>query len=341
VEPAVKRRVSACAPLVVPCVIALVLTACGNDSSPSAINPQGDEAKRIAGVWWLMFGLAIAVYVVVAGFVIVSGLRGRRRGARDAAGDEPLHDSKFIWVGGIIVPVMILVLLAVVTVHTGAALRNPKAGELRVDVAGERWWWRVSYHDPSFETANEIHLPVGRPVAIRLTSDNVVHSFWVPQLASKVDTIPGQPNVLRFRPEKIGVYRGLCAEFCGIQHARMQFLVIVQSPEDFGRWQARRENPAAEPTSEAAARGRMVFEKEACAGCHTIDGTSAQGTLGPNLTDLGTRSTIASATLDNTTHNLTEWIENPRKWKPGVIMPPAVISHDDVRAIVAYLESLK
>jgi cytochrome c oxidase subunit 2 len=340
VEPAVTRRVRGALLVVVPCVFAFVLAACGNDSSPSAMDPHGDEAKRIAGVWWLMFGLAVVVYVVVAGFVIVSSLRGRRRGG-DEPRDKPLRDSAFIWIGGIIVPVAILALLAVVTVHTGAALRNPKADELRVDVSGQQWWWRVTYHDPTFETANEIHLPVGRPVAIRLTSDNVIHSFWVPQLASKVDTIPGQTNVLRFRPEKTGVYRGLCAEFCGIQHARMQFLVIVESPEDFGRWEARRQNPPAEPTSEEAARGRMVFEKEACAGCHTIDGTSAQGRVGPNLTDIGIRRTIASATLDKTTRNLTEWIENPRQWKPGVIMPPAVISHDDVRAIVAYLESLK
>ncbi len=326
--------------VVVPCLFALALAACGNDSSPSALDPHGDEAKRIAGVWWLMFGLAIAVYVAVAGFVIVSGLRGRRRG-RDTTGDKPLRDSAFIWVGGIAAPVAILALLAVVTVHTGGALRDPKAGELRVDVRGERWWWRVTYHDPTFETANEIHLPVGRPVAINLTSDNVIHSFWVPQLAAKQDNIPGQRNVLRFTPQRTGVYRGLCAEYCGIQHARMQFLVIVESAEDFGRWTARRANPPSEPTSELAARGRVVFEKEACAGCHTIDGTSAEGTLGPNLTDIGIRRTIAAATLDNTTRNLTDWIENPRRHKPGVIMPPAVISHADVRAIVAYLESLK
>jgi cytochrome c oxidase subunit II len=340
VEPAVIRRSRSVALVIVGLVFVSVLSACGNDRSPSALDPQGDEAKRIAGVWWLMFGLAIVVYAVVAGFVIVSSLRGRRKGSEEPR-DKPLRDSAFIWIGGILAPVLILALLAVVTVHTGAALRNPKAGELRVDVTGERWWWRIRYHDPSFETANELHLPVGRPVAIGLHSDNVIHSFWVPQLAAKVDTIPGQTNVLRFTPEKIGVYRGLCAEYCGVQHARMQFLVIVDSAEDFGRWEARRENAPAEPTSEEAARGRMVFEKEACAGCHTIDGTSAQGHVGPNLTDIGTRSTIAGATLDNTTRNLTEWIENPRKWKPGVIMPPAVISHDDVRAIVAYLESLK
>jgi cytochrome c oxidase subunit 2 len=325
---------------VVTCTV--VLAACGNDKSPSTLDPQGDEAKRIAGVWWLMFGLATVVYVVVAGFVIAAALRGRRgRGKAPGERERTVRDDVFIWTGGIIVPVLILALLAVVTVHTGGALRHSKQGELRVEVVGERWWWRVQYRDPSFETANEIHLPVDRPVAIGLDSSNVIHSFWVPQLAAKVDTIPGQHNVLRFTPERIGVYRGLCAEFCGIQHARMQFLVIVESPTDFGRWVARRTNPAAEPTSELAARGRAVFEHEACAGCHTVDGTGAQGSLGPNLTDIGSRSTIAGATIDNTRSNLVDWITNPQDQKPGVLMPPAVVSHDDVLAIVAYLESLR
>jgi cytochrome c oxidase subunit 2 len=321
-------------------VAAFVLAACGNENSPSAVDPAGDESKRIAGVWWLMFTLAAVVYVIVAGFVISAALRGRRK--RNAAErEETIRDNVFIWAGGVIVPVLILVLLAVVTVHTGSALRTTKQGELRLEVRGEQWWWRVRYDNPSFETANEIHLPVGRPVAIGLDSDNVIHSFWVPQLASKVDTIPGQHNVLRFTPERTGVFRGLCAEFCGLQHARMQFLVVVQSEEDFGRWVARRTNPPAEPTSELAARGRLVFEREACAGCHTIDGTAAQGKLGPNLTDVGSRSTIGAVTLDNTTANLTDWVTNPRDEKPGVIMPPAVISHDDVKAVVAYLQTLK
>jgi cytochrome c oxidase subunit 2 len=271
--------------------------------------------------------------------VISASLRGRRVSAEER--ERTIRDDMFIWVGGIIVPVLILALLAVVTVHTGAALRNVKSGELKVEVTGERWWWRVRYFDPSFETADEIHLPVGRPVAIGLDSGNVIHSFWVPQLAAKVDTIPGQHNVLRFTPQKVGVYRGLCAEFCGIQHARMQFLVVVESAADFGRWTARRQRPAAEPTSELAARGRLVFEREACAGCHTIDGTAAQGRLGPNLTDLGDRSTIAGATVDNTPPNLIQWITNPGHFKPGVVMPPAVISSDDIRAVAAYLESLK
>jgi cytochrome c oxidase subunit II len=303
------------------------------------LNTAGDEASRIAGVWWLLFIMATAVYVIVAGFVIYGSLRGRRK--RVAESGRVVKDDVFIWVGGLAVPIVILFVVAVVTVHTGAALRNPKQGELNVEVRGERWWWRVQYTNPSFETANEIHLPVDRPVAIGLDSDNVIHSFWVPQLASKVDTIPGQHNVLRFTPQKIGVYRGECAEFCGIEHTHMGFLVVVQSPVDFGRWEARRTHLAPEPASEIAADGRLLFESNTCAGCHTVDGTSANGTFGPNLTDFGERSSIGAVTVDNTTSNLVKWITNPGHFKPGTTMPPSVISHDQIVKIAAYLESLK
>jgi cytochrome c oxidase subunit 2 len=318
--------------------VAFVAVSCGNDKSPSALKTAGDESQRIANVWWIMFTLAVFVYLVVAGFVVFGALRGRRR---KEPGDRAPRDEAFILFGGVIVPALILLFLAVVTVHTGAALRTVKHGELNVEVRGEQWWWRVQYRNPTFETANEIHLPVNQPVAIGLDSDNVIHSFWVPQLAAKVDTIPGQHNTLRFTPQKIGVYRGLCAEYCGIQHAHMQFLVVVQSATDYGRWVARRGNPAAEPTSDLTIEGRAIFEHQACAGCHTIDGTNADGTIGPNLTDFGSRSTIGAVTLDNTEANLVKWITNPRQVKPGVIMPPAVISQDEVRAVAAYLESLK
>jgi cytochrome c oxidase subunit II len=324
---------------VVVLAVALLASACSSQS-PSTLRTAGDEAKRIAGVWWLMFFIAAGVYIVVASFVIYGSIRGRRKRIARGGG-RSVKDDTFIWIGGLIVPIVILFIMGVVTVHTGAALRHNKPGELHVEVVGERWWWRVRYSDPKFETANEIHLPVNRPVEIGLDSDNVIHSFWVPQLAAKVDTIPGQHNVLRFTPEKIGVYRGLCAEFCGLQHAHMDFLVIVQSPVDFGRWTARRTGIAPEPASELAARGRMVFESQDCAGCHTIDGTAANGTVAPNLTDFGERSSIGAVTIDNTPSNLEKWITDPHQFKPGVLMPPAVMSHDDVVAIAAYLESLK
>src|SRR5262249_42514063 len=172
----------------------------------SIVTPKGSEADSIAGAWWLMFGLAAFVYVVVAGLIVYATVRGRRRGARTSR----LHEDAFIWIGGVAAPVVILLVLAVVTVHTTEALRRPARDALGGDVAGEDWWWAVRYPGTDIVTANEVHLPVDRPVDLRLTSDNVIHSFWVPELAGKQDAIPGQPNHLRFTPEATGTFVGRC-----------------------------------------------------------------------------------------------------------------------------------
>jgi len=212
-------------------VVALVATGCGGDKSPSMLHTHGSEASRIAGIWWLMFGLGAGVYAVVAVFIvwaIVRGRKGEGRGGRIA-------DNTWIVWGGVVVPVVILAVLAVVTVQATAELRKPESDALRVEVVGKRWWWAVSYPGTDITTANEIHLPAGRPVEIGLDSDNVAHSFWVPELAGKLDQIPGQHNVLRFTPRTPGTYIGECAEFCGLEHARMGFEVIVQTSTDFQR----------------------------------------------------------------------------------------------------------
>jgi cytochrome c oxidase subunit 2 len=191
-------------------------------------------------------------------------------------------------------------------------------------------------------TANEIHIPVGQTVDIALTSDNVIHSFWVPELAGKLDTIPGQVNHLRLKATRAGVYRGECAEFCGIQHANMNFSVIAQAPADFDLWLSRRTSGAGiAPSSDAAEAGELVFMREACAGCHTIRGTGAVGTVGPDLTDFGSRASIGSGTVPNTADNLARWITDSQTIKPGNLMPPLTLSPSDVNALVTYLEGLK
>jgi cytochrome c oxidase subunit 2 len=312
--------------------LAVAATGCGGDTS--IVRPKGSEADRISGVWWLMFGLATAVYVVVAGLIIYSTLRGRRRRRSN------LRENWFIWIGGVVIPALVLLVLAIVTVDSTAALREPRRGELRVHVTGKRWWWDVRYPDGNVRTANEIHLPAGQPVDVVLTSDNVIHSFWVPELAGKVDTIPGQTNHLRFTAESPGTYRGVCAEYCGIQHAHMGFLVIVESPAGFERWLTRERVLAGEPTTDEEARGQVVFERNACAGCHTVRGTAAIGKLGPDLTDVGTRRTLGALTIENTRPNLESWIRDAPALKPGAVMPSfRTLSPDDVSAIAAYLES--
>jgi len=319
--------------------VALTLSSCGGHA-PSMLAGRGTESRRVAGVWWLMFGLASAVYVAVGAFIVVAIVRGRR--ADKAAPEGGPSDDAFVWVGGIIVPVAILAVLAVVTVRTTDVLRRPTGGELRIDVVGKRWWWDVSYPGTGVRTANEIHIPVGRTVDVQLTSDNVIHSFWVPQLAGKMDTIPGQPNHLRFKASTAGTYRGECAEYCGIQHAHMSFLVIADPPGEFDRWLTRRRGGAGvNPTTEQAALGQLVFTREACAGCHAVKGTAATSTIGPDLSDFGSRRWIGSLTVPNTPENLARFITDAPSVKPGSLMPPIALSAADVAAVTAYLEGLE
>jgi cytochrome c oxidase subunit 2 len=334
------RRVRPAALAAVVAASSITLVSC-RGHSPSMLDAHGTESQRVSGVWWLMFSLAAVVYVVVAAFIVIAIVRGRG-GKREKAQKAPKDDT-FIWLGGIVAPVIILAVLAVVTVNTTEALRNPEAGELRIAVVGKRWWWDVTYPDsPGVRTANEIHIPVDRPVDIELTSDNVIHSFWVPELAGKVDTIPGQTNHLRLTATAPGTYRGECAEFCGIQHAHMSFQIIADPPADFDRWLARRTTGAGlTPTSDQAARGELVFTREACAGCHAVRGTQAVAQIGPDLSDFGGRQWIGSLTVPNTPANLEQWIVDPQSVKPGTLMPPTALSAEDIAAVTAYLEGLK
>jgi cytochrome c oxidase subunit 2 len=315
--------------------VAATAAACGG--ARSIVDPKGSEASRIAGVWWLMFGLAAGVYVVVAGFILYAATRGRRAGTHTR-----LNDNWLIWIGGIVAPFVILVVLAVVTVNTTSALRNPSHDELRIDVVGKLWWWAVRYPTATFDTANEIHIPVGQPIDIRLTSDNVIHSFWVPELAGKEDLIPGQTNHLRFTADHTGRFAGECAEFCGLQHAHMGFEVVVQTPGDFGRWLAQHTPTARDPASEEAATGAVVFQRLACSGCHTIAGTAATGKVGPDLTDVGERRLLGAATITNTPKNMSQWIRDAPSIKSGIGMPSfRSLSDADLSALTTYLESLK
>jgi cytochrome c oxidase subunit 2 len=314
--------------LALPVAIALTAPAC---ASRGALHTRGDEAHRIAGVWWLMFALAAVVYAVVAMFIVVAVVR---------RGPSRANEHAFIWIGGIAAPLAILLLLAGVTVQASTHLRKPAKGALTVEVTGYRWWWRVRYPGTPVETANEIHLPVGRPVHLVLTTADVVHSFWVPELAGKVDTIPGQENPLDFTVTKPGRYRGQCAEYCGVQHAHMGVLVIGESRAAFNRWLVRQAQPAVTPTDDLIARGQLVFTTQPCAGCHTIRGTDARGDVGPDLTKVGSRRTLAALTIPNDVAHLSGWIINAQTEKPGALMPPLTLSPADLRALVAYLESL-
>lgn len=320
-------------------VLLLFLVACSTTKrTPAITDPKGTEAHTIAGVWWLMCGLAAGVYVIVGGFILVAAFRGR---GTEAGRPSRIRDNTFIWVGGIIVPALILLVLGAATVHASNTLRRPEKNPLRIEVLGERWWWAVTYPDLHITTANEVHIPVGRPVEIGLDSDNVIHSFWVPQLGGKLDLIPGQHNVWRMKATKEGTFRGECAEYCGLQHAKMNFLVVAQSAASFDTWALRHQQPPPAPDNQLAANGQLVFMRAPCAGCHTIRGTTATGTIGPDLSDIGSRQTLGANTVANTEANLSGWIADSQTMKPGNLMPPIPLSSTDLQSLIAYLRSLK
>jgi cytochrome c oxidase subunit 2 len=316
----------------------LLLAAC-SDKAPSTLDPKGPAAESISRVWWLMFGLATAVYIVVGGLIIVGALRGR--GTEGRGRPSKITDRAFIIIGGLVVPSLILGVLAVVTVASTDALTKPEKNPLKIEVRGYRWWWEVRYPEQRFTTANEVRIPVGRPVEIGLRTNDVLHSFWVPELAGKVDLIPGQRNIIRIEAKEPGDYRGLCAEFCGVQHAKMMFLVRAERPADFERWLARQQRPPSPPSSEEEALGQVVFTRSTCGACHTVRGTDARGKAGPDLSDFGSRKTIGAAAVANTRSLLGAWIVNSQSIKPGNLMPPIDLDSDELLALMDYLESLR
>jgi cytochrome c oxidase subunit 2 len=321
-------------------VLVVALAGCATSkNTPSTLDRAGSESSRVAGLWWLAFGVGAAVYLIVAGLVVYGALR---KGSAEVDEQQRSRDRLVIAIGGVLIPFLILLFFAGVTVNATAHLRNSAPSKsVQIEVTGKRWWWEVRYPGLNITTANEIHIPVGQPVHIRLLSDNVIHSFWVPQLAGKEDMIPGQPNEISFTAKQAGRFRGLCAEFCGTEHSRMQFYVIAQPASEFTTWVAQQSQVFTEPTSDLTAAGQRVFMREACAGCHTIAGTPASGDIGPNLTTVGSRSTLAAGWLVNTAKNMNRWIADPQGIKPGNLMPPIPLSDSDRDAVVAYLESLK
>lgn len=292
--------------------------------------------------WWLMI-VSIIVVAVVGIFVLAGAFRrhdeGRDVVVRSGGG------IRWVIVGGMIVPGIILVLTFAFTIATEDATAAPPSDPaVTVQVIGHRWWWEVKYAaDPSHTvvTANEIHVPVGQPVRLELTSADVIHSFWIPQLAGKTDVIPGQRNVAWIQADKAGIYRGQCTEYCGLQHSNMAAFVIAEPPAQFAQWLETQSHHAAPPADPDAAAGQAVFQKSACSTCHAIRGTDALGQVGPDLTHVASRLTLASGALENTRGNLAGWIANSQAIKPGNDMPIMALSPADLQALLSYLETLK
>ncbi|MDQ6937410.1 MAG: cytochrome c oxidase subunit II [Actinomycetota bacterium] len=314
------------------------LAGCGS-GSPSALDPAGFGADRVAGLWWFLLTLAVVVCAVVITWALVAIVR--RRGP-DVVPRPGGH--RVVVVAGVVVPAVVLTGIYLLGLRDMTALQQPAGPTAAtIDVIGHQWWWEVRYPERSVVTANEMHIPVGAVVHVRLQTADVNHSFWVPQLTPKTDLVAGRINDTWLKADRIGTFRGQCAEYCGLQHAHMAFLVVAQSAGDYARWLDGQAGPAP-GTAQAAsdpqvARGEQVFVSSSCASCHSVAGTSAQGRVGPDLTHLADRTTLAAGTTPNTAGYLSGWISNSQSIKPGNLMPPQPLSPDDLRAVVAFLEA--
>jgi cytochrome c oxidase subunit 2 len=306
----------------------------------SALAPAGAEAREVARLFWITTGVGAALLAMV---LVLTGLALRAPERLRA----PLADRRVIVAGGIVLPVLVLSFLmfyGFFVLQAGAA-RHASLAEEPITVVGKRWWWEVVY--PGLDgarivSANELRLPVGRPVALRLESDNVIHSLWIPKLAGKLDMIPGRSNVLTLEIEAPGVSRGQCAEYCGGAHALMSFYVVALPPDEHAAWLAREAAPARPPATPAERAGQELFLATGCGACHRIRGTEAQGAVGPDLTHVGSRLSLAAATLPNDAEAFAEWIARNQHIKPENLMPPyEILSEDELAALAAYLDSLE
>ena len=326
----------------------LFITACSAPQSP--LNPHAAESSQILTLGATFFAIALVTYLVVNA-VLVAALVRRRRTVLPETPEVAPVDQDESRLGRHVRNATILtaVLLAVYVGGTWAveARVTPTSRErpLEIEVVARQWWWEMRYKDsvPSqtFITANELHLPVGRPVLVTLRSEDVIHSFWVPALHGKKDLVPGKVNTLAFTPRETGTFRGQCAEFCGHQHAHMAFDVVVESPDAFDAWVAAQRTPARPPSDALRARGQQVFLGKSCPMCHNIQGARAYGTRGPDLTHVASRRSLAAGTLPNTKGHLAGWIIDPGRQKPGTKMPPNPMSGEELEALLAYLGGLE
>lgn len=333
--------------------------------SHDALAPAGPQAARIGALLGAYTWVSVAVLVVVLAFTLWAILRRRPGSAavevelppstrgelvpeRRVAAPDPARERRLATGVAIatVATFAVLLVLLVLSIVAGRALsRFGGEGALTVRIVGHQWWWEVQYLDPqpalAAVTANELHVPVGKPVRLKLQSRDVIHSFWVPSLHGKADLIPGKETQLVLQADAPGTYRGQCAEFCGLGHAKMAIVVVAEDEESFQAWLARQREPARAPVTAEERRGGEVFLRSSCAMCHRVLGTDALATNGPDLTHVAGRLTLGAGTLPRTRGHLAGWILNPSSSKPGVNMPPTSLPPEDLHALLSYLETLR
>ncbi|HKU55493.1 MAG TPA: cytochrome c oxidase subunit II [Gaiellaceae bacterium] len=336
------RRGIAAAALAVPTLLA----GCGG--SQDTLAPHSHAASDISNLFWVMTGIAFGGLALVTGLLVWAWVRRRRRGFGSTDPDDPHPGEKPAWFvvvgGGVVFPLMVVIALFIVgdwAIINVTEAPSASSTTLTVDAVGHQWYWAFRYPGTKAVTADEMHIPVDTRVNLVATTADVIHSFWVPELNRKIDTIPGQQNRILLYANKVGVYRGQCAEFCGLQHAHMGMLVFVQPKAQFQAWLRKQAAPAAAPATALARQGQDAFLSGPCSSCHTIRGTSARGFVGPDLTHLASRTTLAGVLIPNSRTYLAHWIVDSQHFKPGNQMPDFHLGRSKLDSLVAYLEGLR
>jgi cytochrome c oxidase subunit II len=319
--------------------LALLLAACSQEYDYNSLAPAGPVAEKQADLFYLVFWIAVGVFVLVEGLLVFAMFRFRRRSADDTP--KQVHGNTRLEIAWTIVPALLLAGVAVPTIGTLFDLSGCDEGSVQVEVVGHQWWWEIHYPELQVRTANEVHIPARQPVCVTLTSDDVIHSFWVPRLAGKQDMVPGRTIEMQIRANEPGVYEGECAEYCGLSHGIMLLQVVADEPSDFDAWVDLQRQPAAKP----APGSEVETTIRQCLACHAIDGVGSPpppgGQPAPNLTHVGSRRTIVGGWLENTPQNLARWLRDPPAMKPGSLMPDYNLTDEQIEDLVAYLRSLR
>ena len=332
------------------CLMALCFSSCGGIQN--SMNPAGPQAENLSRLWWLMFIVCTIVFVLV---MIALLLALRKRNPEPLAKATPVLEppqdqerrKRNVVLSAVTITVIILWVFLIASYSAGRSMTAELANKngLSIEVTGHQWWWEVRYQDVDasniFTTANEIHIPVGVPVTFSLRATDVIHSFWVPNLSGKKDLIPGKINTIWLQADKPGVYRGQCAEYCGLQHAKMALWIVAEPQEQFNAWRQNETQTSVPPANDSQKRGQQVFLSTTCVMCHAINGTPAGSNIGPNLTHIASRNMIAAATMTNTREHLAQWIKDSQQVKPGNKMPQHNFAEQDLQSLLDYLQNLK
>jgi len=311
------------------------LLSCQGERLQSVLHPASDAAEHIAKLWWFMLIICGLVFVFVVLMLAIALTRQRQLSPR-----PPLGETKFIVINGVLMPTVVMLMLLIYSMSATVALRSEDTA-FTIEVIGHKWWWEVRYPEFGVVTANEIHIPVNQKIKLELSSADVIHSFWVPELQGKTDMLPEIVNEAWIAARRPGEFRGQCAEYCGLQHAHMAFTVVALSQREFDDWLAESQLSAPEPETEDILAGYEVFFAAACDSCHAIAGTPAEGRAGPDLTHIASRRTLGAGTVENNRGNLSGWLSDPQHLKPGNLMPRTYLEPKDLHNLVLYLESLR